>query len=45
MSIKVQGLLDVDFIWKVVYFKWLGFEKANGKYCMCMDCMDLNSAC
>ena len=46
---KVQKLLKADFILEVYYPNWLVnvvmVKKANGKWRMCVDFMDLNRAC
>ena len=46
---EVRKLLEVDFIQEVYYLDWLAnvvmVKKANGKWKMCVDFMDLNKAC
>ena len=46
---EVQNLLDADFIQEVYYPDWLAnvvmVKKANEKWRMCIDFMDLNRAC
>ena len=46
---KVNKLLAANFIREVYYPEWLAnvvmVKKANGKWRMCIDFMDLNSAC
>ena len=46
---EVRKLLEVDFIREVYYLEWLAnmvmVKKANGKWRMCMDFIDLNKAC
>ena len=46
---KVTKLLTAGFIRKVYYPDWLAnvvlVKKANGKWRMCVDFMDLNKAC
>ena len=46
---EVNKLLVTKFIWEVYYSEWLAnvvmVKKANGKWRMCMDFMDLNQAC
>ena len=46
---EVQNLLEADFIREVYYPDWLAnvvmVKKANGKWRMCVDFMDLNKAC
>ena len=46
---EVRKLLEVDFIREVYYPDWLAnvvmVKKANGKWRMCVDFMDLNRAC
>ena len=46
---EVAKLLTADFIHKVYYPDWLAnvvlVKKANGKWRMCVDFMDLNKAC
>ena len=45
---KVQKLQEVNFIREVYYPNWLAnvmmVKKANGKWRMCVDFMDLNRA-
>ena len=45
----MRKLLEVDFIREVYYPEWLAnvvmVKKANGKWRMCMDFIDLNKAC
>ena len=42
-------MLEADFIQEVYYLDWLAnvvmVKKANGKWRMCVDFMDLNKAC
>ena len=49
MAEEVRKLLEVDFIQEVYYLDWLAnvvmVKKANGKWRMCVDFMDLNKAC
>ena len=46
---EVRKLLEVDFIREVYYPDWLAkivmVKKANGKWRMCVDFIDLNKAC
>ena len=46
---EVRKLLKADFIREVYYHDWLAnmvmIKKANGKWRMCVDFMDLNKAC
>jgi len=46
---EVNKLLDVNFIREVFYPEWLAnvvmVKKANGKWRMCVNFMDLNNAC
>ena len=46
---EVRKLLEADFILEVYYPDWLAnvvmVKKANGKWRMCVDFMDLNKAC
>ena len=46
---EVRKLLEADFIREVYYPDWLAnvvmVKKANGKWRMCVDFMDLNKAC
>ena len=46
---EVCKLLEVDFIREVYYPDWLAkivmVKKANGKWRMCVDFIDLNKAC
>ena len=46
---EVLKLLEVDFIREVYYPDWLAkivmVKKANGKWRMCVDFIDLNKAC
>ena len=46
---EMRKLLKVDFIKEVYYPKWLAnvvmVKKANGKWRMCVDFIDLNNAC
>ena len=46
---EVQKLLEADFIQEVYYPYWLAnvimVKKANGKWRMCVDFIDLNKAC
>ncbi|XP_073109497.1 uncharacterized protein [Elaeis guineensis] len=46
---KVDRLLKVSFIRKVMYPDWLAnivlVKKANRKWCMCIDFIDLNKIC
>ena len=46
---EVNKLLAANFIREVYYLKWLAnivmVKKANGKWKMCIDFMDLKSAC
>ena len=46
---KVDKLLAAKFIKEVYYLEWLAnivmVKKANGKWRMCVDFTDLNSAC
>ena len=46
---EIKKLLDVGFIREVSHPEWLAnvvlVKKANGKYRMCVDYMDLNKAC
>ena len=46
---EVNKRLDANFIKEVYYLEWLAnivmVKKANGKWRMCIDFMDLNSAC
>ena len=46
---EVRKLLEADFIQKLYYPDWLAnvvmVKKANGKWQMCVDFMDLNRAC
>ena len=46
---EVDKLLAVDFIREVFYLDWLSnvvlMKKANGKWRMCVDFTDINSAC
>ena len=46
---EVRKLLEADFIREVYYPDWLAnivmVKKANGKWRMCIDFMDLNKAC
>jgi len=46
---KVQKLTIAKFIWEVYYLDWLAnvmmVKKANGKWRMCVDFIDLNKAC
>ena len=46
---EVRKLLEADFIREVYYPDWLAnmvmIKKANGKWKMCVDFMDLNKAC
>ena len=46
---EVRKLLEADFIQEVYYLDWLAnvvmVKKANGKWRMCVDFMDLNKAC
>ena len=46
---EVQKLQEVDFIREVYYLDWLAnvvmVKKANEKWRMCADFMDLNRAC
>ena len=46
---EVRKLLEADFIQEVYYPDWLAnvvmVKKANGKWRMCVDFMDLNKAC
>ena len=46
---EVRKLLEADFIQKLYYPDWLAnvvmVKKANGKWQMCVDFMDLNKAC
>ena len=45
---EVDKLLATNFIWEVYYPEWLAnvimVKKANGKWRMCMDFIDRNSA-
>ena len=45
----VTKLLTTGFIWEMYYLDWLTnvvlVKKANGKWKMCVDFMDLNKAC
>ena len=46
---EVLKLLEVDFIREVYYPDWLAkivmVKKANGKWRMCVDFINLNKAC
>ena len=46
---EVRKLLEVDFIREVYYPDWLAkivmVKKANGKWRMCVDFINLNKAC
>ena len=46
---EVQKLITVQFIREVYYLDWLAnvvmVKKANGKWRMCVDYIDLNKAC
>ena len=46
---EVRKLLEADFIREVYYLNWLAnivlVKKANGKWRMCVNFMDLNKAC
>ena len=46
---EVNKLLATNFIKEVYYLEWLAnvvmVKKANGKWRMCVDFMDLNNAC
>ena len=46
---EVHKLLEVDFIREVYYPDWLAkivmVKKANGKWRMCVDFINLNKAC
>ena len=46
---KIQKLTMVKFIQEVYYLDWLAnvvmVRKANGKWRMCVDFIDLNKAC
>ena len=46
---EVLKLLEVDFIREVYYPDWLAkivmVKKANGKWRMCLDFINLNKAC
>ena len=46
---EVQKLTTTKFIWEVYYPNWLVnvvmVKKANGKWSMCVDFIDLNKAC
>ena len=46
---EVEELLTAGFIWEVYYPEWLAnvvmVKKSNGKWCMCVDFIDLNRAC
>ena len=46
---EVRKLLEADFIREVYYPEWLAnvvmVKKANGKWRMCVDFIDLNKAC
>ena len=46
---EVRNLLEADFIREVYYPDWLAnvvmVKKANGKWRMCVDFIDLNKAC
>ena len=46
---EVNKLLAADFIHKVYYPNWLAnvvlVKKANGKWRMCVDIIDLNKTC
>ena len=46
---KVNKLLAANFIREVHYLEWLAnmvmVRKANGKWRMCVDFIDLNQAC
>ena len=46
---EVQKLVIAEFIRKVYYLDWLAnvvmVKKANGKWRMCVDFIDLNKAC
>ena len=49
MQDEVTKLIEADLIRKVHYTKWLAnvvlIKKANGKWRMCVDYIDLNKAC
>ena len=46
---EVQKLVMVEFVHEVYYSDWLAnvvmVKKANGKWRMCVDLIDLNKAC
>ena len=46
---EVRKLLEADFIREVYYYEWLAnvvmVKKANGKWRMCIDFINLNKAC
>ena len=46
---EVEKLLTTGFIREVYYPEWLAnvvmVKKSNGKWCMCVDFIDLNCAC
>ena len=46
---EVQKFITVQFIREVYYLDWLAnvvmVKKANGKWRMCVDYIDLNKAC
>ena len=46
---EMKKLLDAEFIQEVILSEWVAnvvlVKKANGKYQMCVDYMDLNKAC
>ena len=46
---KVQNLTTTKFIREIYYSDWLAnvvmVKKANGKWRMCVDFIDLNKAC
>ena len=48
MQDEVTKLIEADLIHEVHYSEWLAnivlVKKANGKWGMCVDCIDLNKA-
>ena len=46
---KVDNLLATSFIREVKYPEWLAnvlvIPKKGGKWCVCVDCIDLNEGC